>query len=40
MLVPVVYDFARSPGQGPFVEAVLELLSGLLVFTFTELRSD
>jgi hypothetical protein len=33
-----VYDFARSLGQGPFVEAVLELLSGLLlVFVFTEL---
>ena len=38
LLGVVVYDFARSLGQGPFVEAVLELLSGLLlVFIFTEL---
>ena len=38
LLGVVVYDFARSLGQGPFIEAVLELLSGLLlVFIFTEL---
>jgi uncharacterized membrane protein (DUF373 family) len=38
LLGVVVYDFARSLGRGPFVEAVLELLSGLLlVFIFTEL---
>jgi uncharacterized membrane protein (DUF373 family) len=38
LLGVVVYDFARGLGQGPFVEAVLELLSGLLlVFIFTEL---
>jgi uncharacterized membrane protein (DUF373 family) len=38
LLGVVVYDFVRSLGQGPFVEAVLELLSGLLlVFIFTEL---
>jgi uncharacterized membrane protein (DUF373 family) len=38
LLCVVVYDFARSLGQEPFVTAVLELLSGLLlVFIFTEL---
>ena len=38
LLGVVVYDFVRDLGQGPFVAAVLELLSGLLlVFIFTEL---
>jgi uncharacterized membrane protein (DUF373 family) len=38
LLGVVVYDFVRDLGQGPFIAAVLELLSGLLlVFIFTEL---
>ena len=36
----VVYDFARDLGQAPFLDLVLQLLSGLLlVFIFTELIS-
>ena len=38
LLGVVVYDFVRDLGQEPFIAAVLELLSGLLlVFIFTEL---
>jgi uncharacterized membrane protein (DUF373 family) len=38
LLGVVVYDFVRDLGEGPFIAAVLELLSGLLlVFIFTEL---
>jgi len=38
LLGVVVYDFVRDLGQGSFIAAVLELLSGLLlVFIFTEL---
>ena len=38
LLGVVVYDFVRDLGQGPFIAAVLVLLSGLLlVFIFTEL---
>jgi uncharacterized membrane protein (DUF373 family) len=40
LLGVVVYDFLRDLGRAPFIDQVLELLSGLLlVFIFTELIS-
>jgi uncharacterized membrane protein (DUF373 family) len=40
LLGVVLYDFVRHLGRAPFIDLVLELLSGLLlVFIFTELIS-